>query len=182
MTQGMRTVAYQDKLYAQGRTIPGQIVTYVRGGESWHNYGLAFDIGLFTEGFKKYIGNSTVYTDIGIALAEQFPDIVWGGKFPKYFGGTFIDKPHYEYHPGYSVEGGARQLLAYKDHPFDAPIVLPADPDLPVPNVEFDTAWDAMLARNVATKYTVHDKPVTTDELFVFFNRLITSLRNDGIS
>lgn len=165
MTQGIRTVAQQDKLYAQGRTIPGQIVTYVRGGESWHNYGLAFDIGVFTENFKKYVGNSTVYTDIGIAIAGQYPDIVWGGKFPKYFGGTFIDKPHFEYHPGYSVEGGARQVIAYKDRPFDVPIATTSVN-------EFDAAWALMLDKGVFTKFTVRDKPVTTDEFAVFITRL----------
>lgn len=40
---GLRTCEEQDALYAQGRTAPGKIVTKARGGESWHNYGLASD-------------------------------------------------------------------------------------------------------------------------------------------
>ena len=40
---GLRTFEDQDKLYAQGRTKPGQIVTNARGGDSLHNYGLAAD-------------------------------------------------------------------------------------------------------------------------------------------
>jgi peptidoglycan LD-endopeptidase CwlK len=40
---GMRTWAQQDALYAQGRTVPGKIVTDARGGESWHNMGCAAD-------------------------------------------------------------------------------------------------------------------------------------------
>jgi len=41
--QGLRTWAEQDALYAQGRTTPGKIVTNAKGGESWHNLGVACD-------------------------------------------------------------------------------------------------------------------------------------------
>ncbi len=44
VTQGMRTWLEQDGLYAQGRTLPGQIVTNAKGGESWHNFGCAVDL------------------------------------------------------------------------------------------------------------------------------------------
>jgi peptidoglycan L-alanyl-D-glutamate endopeptidase CwlK len=40
---GQRTWADQDKLYAQGRTAPGNIVTDAPGGYSWHNFGCAVD-------------------------------------------------------------------------------------------------------------------------------------------
>src|SRR5688572_7748364 len=48
---GLRTYAEQDELYAQGRTKPGIIVTRARGGYSNHNFGIAFDVGVF-EGTK----------------------------------------------------------------------------------------------------------------------------------
>lgn len=44
VTQGLRTWAEQDALYAQGRTLPGHIVTQAKGGQSWHNYGCAVDL------------------------------------------------------------------------------------------------------------------------------------------
>jgi peptidoglycan LD-endopeptidase CwlK len=44
ITQGERTWAEQDALYAQGRTAPGNIVTKARSGYSQHNYGLAVDL------------------------------------------------------------------------------------------------------------------------------------------
>jgi peptidoglycan L-alanyl-D-glutamate endopeptidase CwlK len=44
VTQGLRTWAEQDALYAQGRTTPGEIVTHAPGGYSWHNFGLAVDL------------------------------------------------------------------------------------------------------------------------------------------
>lgn len=40
---GLRSFEEQDELYAQGRTKPGKIVTNAKGGDSWHNYGLAAD-------------------------------------------------------------------------------------------------------------------------------------------
>jgi len=43
VTQGLRTWAQQDELYAQGRTAPGAIVTNAPGGESAHNFGYAVD-------------------------------------------------------------------------------------------------------------------------------------------
>jgi len=44
VTQGLRTWAEQDALYAQGRTQPGAVVTHAAGGFSWHNFGLAVDL------------------------------------------------------------------------------------------------------------------------------------------
>ncbi|AIQ49508.1 hypothetical protein R70723_29200 [Paenibacillus sp. FSL R7-0273] len=46
ITQGLRTFSEQDRLYAQGRTSAGNIVTNARGGYSFHNYGLAVDFAL----------------------------------------------------------------------------------------------------------------------------------------
>jgi len=43
VVQGLRTIAEQDALYAQGRTTPGKIVTNAKGGQSYHNFGLACD-------------------------------------------------------------------------------------------------------------------------------------------
>ena len=44
VTSTLRTFFEQDKIFAQGRTEPGNIVTRARGGESSHNYGRAFDV------------------------------------------------------------------------------------------------------------------------------------------
>nr|WP_295770097.1 M15 family metallopeptidase [Rhodoferax sp.] len=42
----MRSCAEQDALYAQGRTAPGNKVTNAKSGDSNHNFGIAFDIGV----------------------------------------------------------------------------------------------------------------------------------------
>ena len=44
VTQGRRTIAEQDRPYAQGRTSPGPKVTNAKGGSSPHNFGLAVDM------------------------------------------------------------------------------------------------------------------------------------------
>jgi len=44
ITDGFRTFAEQDEIFAQGRTKPGDIVTGSRGGLSNHNYGMAVDM------------------------------------------------------------------------------------------------------------------------------------------
>lgn len=44
VTQGLRTWPEQNALYQQGRTTPGNIVTYAAAGFSWHNYGMAVDL------------------------------------------------------------------------------------------------------------------------------------------
>lgn len=43
VTAGLRTIEEQDALYAQGRTTAGQVVTNARGGQSYHNFGMAVD-------------------------------------------------------------------------------------------------------------------------------------------
>ena len=44
---GSRTFEEQDALFAIGRTKPGHVVTNARGGFSNHNFGVAWDIGIF---------------------------------------------------------------------------------------------------------------------------------------
>jgi peptidoglycan LD-endopeptidase CwlK len=44
ITSTYRDAASQTALYAQGRTLPGNIVTNARAGQSWHNYCVAFDV------------------------------------------------------------------------------------------------------------------------------------------
>lgn len=43
ITSTFRDNESQNAIYAQGRTKAGRIVTNARGGQSWHNYRLAFD-------------------------------------------------------------------------------------------------------------------------------------------
>ena len=46
----MRSFMQQELLYAQGRTMPGQIVTNAKAGESPHEFGCASDWAYFDQG------------------------------------------------------------------------------------------------------------------------------------
>lgn len=86
--QGTRSYAEQDALYAQGRTKGGAIVTKARGGYSNHNFGVAFDVGIFRNG--KYVENDAPYK--GLYTACGVPQgFLWGGDWT-----SIVDYPHYQ--------------------------------------------------------------------------------------
>jgi peptidoglycan L-alanyl-D-glutamate endopeptidase CwlK len=87
---GTRTYAEQDKLYSQGRSSPGPIVTKAKGGQSNHNFGLAFDIGIFGEN-GAYYGEHPDYRRCG-EIGEKL-GLEWGGDW------KFVDEPHFQYNP-----------------------------------------------------------------------------------
>lgn len=86
VVQGLRTFAEQDALFAKGRTIPGQIVTSAKGGQSNHNFGLAVDLCPFVAGKPQWNDNQG-FIRIGAEAVKQ--GLEWGGDWKK-----FIDKPH----------------------------------------------------------------------------------------
>lgn len=94
ITEGYRTDERQDALYAQGRTAPGNIVTNARGGESYHNYGLAVDYAVESDGQViwdvSYDGNDNGKSDWK-EVADIAKDLgfTWGGDWE-----DFKDYPH----------------------------------------------------------------------------------------
>lgn len=90
VTSTLRTFEEQAELFAIGRTKPGKKVTNAKPGESWHNFGLAFDVVPLVNG--KAIWDSPFWGRIG-TLGKQV-GLRWGGDFR-----TFKDKPHFEFHP-----------------------------------------------------------------------------------
>jgi len=93
VTQGMRTIAEQDALYAIGRTVKGKIVTNAKGGQSYHCYGLAIDVVEMKNGTANW---DFAYEKLK-PIADRF-GIVWGGNFR-----SIIDRPHFEISFGYST-------------------------------------------------------------------------------
>lgn len=93
ITQGFRSIAQQDALYNQGRTTPGKIVTNAKGGQSYHNYGLAFDVVIMQNGRAVW---DRIPNDIG-ALGVSY-GFEWGGNWR-----TFKDYPHFQMTFGQSV-------------------------------------------------------------------------------
>lgn len=104
ITEGHRSEERQNELYEQGRTTEGQIVTSARGGESYHNYGLAIDFAIRVSEDKviwdmEYDGNNNGESDwmevVSIAKNLGFE---WGGDWV-----NFPDYPHLQYDFGYSI-------------------------------------------------------------------------------
>ena len=105
----LRSFKEQNDLYAIGRTKPGKRVTNAKGGQSYHNYGLALDIVLLKDTDR----NGTFET----ASWETNVDFDGDGKpdwqeiveiFKRYgweWGGDwkFKDAPHFQKTFGYSI-------------------------------------------------------------------------------
>lgn len=91
ITSGHRSHEEQDALYAQGRTKPGNIVTNAKGGESLHNYAVAFDV------VDRQRGYDTDWELIG-TLGKTL-GLEWGGDWT-----DFVDRPHFQYTAGYTLK------------------------------------------------------------------------------
>lgn len=108
-THTLRTFQEQNDLYAIGRTKKGRRVTNARGGQSYHNYGLAIDICLLVD----KDGNGTYETAVWDTKADfdndkiaDWQEIVaifkrygwtWGGDW------RFTDPPHFQKTFGKSI-------------------------------------------------------------------------------
>lgn len=100
---GLRSYAEQDALYAQGRTASGNVVTNARGGYSNHNFGIAFDVGVF-EG-NRYLTSSPKYKAVG-ALGMDL-GLEWGGSWK-----SIVDEPHFQLRPNWATDLPERTMLA----------------------------------------------------------------------
>ena len=83
-----RSWAEQDHLFAQGRWAPGNVVTNARGGDSYHNWGLAFDAAPYENGVIS--NDSAKFIRMG-HLGEKV-GLQWGGSFK-----SIVDYPHFQY-------------------------------------------------------------------------------------
>lgn len=118
LTHTLRTLAEQERLYAKGRTIPGEpcshivdgkvttyavgncpdhplglTVTRAKAGQSPHNWGMAFDLAF--QGAAPYRGD---WDAVGKLIEEV--GLVWGGKWAS------GDKTHAE-RPGWKKVAAA---------------------------------------------------------------------------
>lgn len=100
---GLRTYAEQDALYARGRTTPGPKVTNARAGHSNHNFGIAFDVGVF-EG-RKYLPESEKYKAVGVLGMDL--GLEWGGNWK-----TLTDQPHFQLRPAWAAGLAQTRMLA----------------------------------------------------------------------
>lgn len=107
---GTRSYPEQDRLFAQGRTAPGPIVTNAPAGHSNHNWGTAIDIGVFDDAGRYLKGTSKaerkIYRDLG-AIGREVAGISWGGDFS-----SIEDNPHYELRTGLTIKEARRRFEA----------------------------------------------------------------------
>ena len=101
---GFRSSNDQDQLYEKGRTKEGNIVTNAKGGESYHNYGLAIDFAIKTASGNvvwdmEYDQNENGKADwnevVKIAKSLGFQ---WGGDWKH-----FKDYPHLQMDFGLTI-------------------------------------------------------------------------------
>ncbi|CAM3678019.1 M15 family metallopeptidase [Mesobacillus zeae] len=104
ITDDFRSFEEQEQLYEKGRTADGKVVTHAKGGESFHNFGLAIDFALQSGNGQTlwdmdYDGNGNSQSDwmevVSIAKSLGFE---WGGDWIR-----FKDYPHLQMNFGLSI-------------------------------------------------------------------------------
>lgn len=118
ISSGYRSFAEQTRLYAKGRTAPGDVVTNAEAGESVHNYGLAVDFFIVSDDGQRalWIVNQDWMTFVHIAKSMSF---FWGGDWK-----SFVDNPHLQLTEGL----GWRDLMAGSRPSFWGSYILPQGP------------------------------------------------------
>jgi|GEM_PF-3684278 hypothetical protein len=100
VTDGYRSHAQQNELYKKGRTTKGPVVTWVKAGYSYHNYGLAIDVCTIENG-KAYWREKDykLFNNEAVKFGAE-----WGIKFK--------DKPHFQFRFGKTA---SQHYQDYKD-------------------------------------------------------------------
>ncbi|MFC4411766.1 M15 family metallopeptidase [Chungangia koreensis] len=104
ITDGFRSIEEQNQIYRQGRSNEGNVVTYAKGGQSYHNFGLAIDFALsFPDGSvswdMSYDGNGNGKSDWHeVAAIGKELGFEWGGDWR-----SFKDYPHLQMTFGLSL-------------------------------------------------------------------------------
>jgi peptidoglycan L-alanyl-D-glutamate endopeptidase CwlK len=107
---GFRSIDEQQRLFCQGRNIPecsglykpGPIVTNARGGYSNHNFGIAFDIGIFQG--SRYLTDSPKYNEVG-QIGKSI-GLEWGGDWT-----SIRDRPHFQLRPSWAMHLSEKDML-----------------------------------------------------------------------
>jgi peptidoglycan L-alanyl-D-glutamate endopeptidase CwlK len=100
LTEGFRSYETQNHYYAQGRTRPGPIITDARGGESFHNFGLAYDVSLLRNGKLVQNGRDPLYRRAK-ELSDGVSDGVGDGRLE--WGGAWGDAVHFQFRGGVPI-------------------------------------------------------------------------------
>ncbi len=95
ITSTYRDIESQNALYAQGRTRPGAKVTNAKGGQSFHNYRVAFDFCPVVGG-KPQWGDASVFEKCG-EIGEGL-GLEWAGRWH-----TFKELAHCQFTNGLTL-------------------------------------------------------------------------------
>lgn len=96
LTSTYRDFESQDALYAQGRTAPGRIVTNAKGGQSYHNYKVAYDVVPLRNGKPVWDSEDPVWKQVG-ELGKQ-AGLDWAGDWKR-----FKEFPHFQFTGGLTI-------------------------------------------------------------------------------
>jgi len=119
----LRSFAEQDALYALGRTVKnpngydpvkrpfGFIVTWAKGGDSFHNYGLAWDLVIILDKDGNGIYETASWDNKidldGDGIADWMEIVLIAKKYGYEWGGDWVkpktDTPHFQKTFGYKV-------------------------------------------------------------------------------
>ncbi len=98
MTGGYRSIGEQNRLYEQGRTNQSKpIVTNVRGGYSYYNYGLAVDFVILSDDGRRALWTVNEEWKRVANLAKSL-GFTWGGDWS-----GFKDYPHLQMNGGLTI-------------------------------------------------------------------------------
>lgn len=106
VTMTLRSSVEQAALYAQGRTLPGRIVTNAPPGTSYHEVRRAFDVLLLRGGKVIDDIRDPAWQKFGSIVDEEEP-CCWGGHWKN------ADGPHVEYHPGASCHDANKFIIQH---------------------------------------------------------------------
>jgi peptidoglycan L-alanyl-D-glutamate endopeptidase CwlK len=81
ITSTYRDFDAQNALYEQGRTLPGKKVTNARGGDSFHNWRVAFDFVPVVDGKARW-DDGALFVQCG-EIAEKL-GLEWAGRWVKF--------------------------------------------------------------------------------------------------
>lgn len=147
-SSGYRSNEEQQRLYNQGRTTPGNVVTNARPGESLHNYGLAIDYFLVSADGKQSLwsvnNNWRRVAAIGKSLGFE-----WGGDWR-----GFVDYPHLQMTGGLSLsqlQAGKKPNLISKVDPSNTKPITPNTP-------AFEGLVEYMKSKGMYTSFANREK------------------------
>jgi len=154
-----RDNAHQNWLFAQGRSREGAIVTNAQGGQSWHNWRLAFDVFQNIRGQEW--NNPDFFNTAGWIWTEMGGE--WGGNWR-----SFPDRPHMQFTGGLSLTDMRNGIRLPEVITMPWEYTEATEPPLP-PWATDSTAW---AVSNGITDGTRPNDPATRKESWTMMHRM----------